>query len=104
MKLKLLWIVIGLLVSSAGFAFGKININTADTAVLVEQLIGVGPQKAVRIVEYRQAHGPFKSVDDLAKVKGIGEALLNKNRDKITVTSAAESRTDSENKSRVRKE
>lgn len=86
MKMKLLLLFACFLVSTAVWAFGKININTADTTMLVEELTGIGPQKAERIVAYRKVHGPFKSVDDLVNVKGIGEALLNKNRDKLTVT------------------
>lgn len=63
----------------------KVNINQADAAVLAERLNGIGDKKAQAIVEYRQQHGPFKSVDDLKNVSGIGEATLEKNRDLITV-------------------
>lgn len=56
---------------------GLININTAS-AVELEQLPGVGPVTAARIVEYRENHGHFYSVDDLLDVSGIGEAKLSK--------------------------
>lgn len=61
-------------------AGGKININTA-TAKELEKLPGIGKAIAERIVEYRQANGAFKNVDDLSKVKGIGKATLDKLRD-----------------------
>ena len=63
---------------------GVININTADATKLTE-LDGVGDAKAAAIVEYRKEHGPFKSVDQLAEVKGIGEKFIEKNRDRISV-------------------
>lgn len=65
-------------------ATGKININTASIKEL-ERLPGVGPALAVRIVDYREANGPFKSVEDLNKVRGIGKATLDKLRDLVTV-------------------
>ena len=60
---------------------GKIHINTADEKKL-DELPGVGPLMAKRIVEYRNEHGPFASVDDLAKVRGIGAEKLAKIREK----------------------
>ncbi|WP_291380183.1 ComEA family DNA-binding protein [Demequina sp.] len=54
---------------------GRVNINTADVAVL-EDLPGVGPVLAGRIVEYRERHGPFASVDALESVTGVGPAVL----------------------------
>lgn len=51
---------------------GKVNINQA-TAQELENLEGVGPVLARRIVEYREEHGPFKQLEDLKKVNGIGE-------------------------------
>lgn len=63
---------------------GVININTADANALAE-LNGVGPSKAAAIIEHRKQHGPFKSVEQLADVKGIGDALIAKNRDRISV-------------------
>ena len=60
---------------------GKIHINTADEKKL-DELPGVGPVMAKRIVEYRNEHGPFESVDDLTKIRGIGEEKLAKIREK----------------------
>jgi len=63
----------------------KLNLNTADAPTLTTQLTGIGEAKAQAIVAYREANGPFTSVDELLEVKGIGKSLLNKNRDKLTV-------------------
>ena len=62
-----------------------VDINQADAKLLVT-LSGIGPQKAAAIVAYREANGPFHSIDDLAKVKGIGSAIVDKNRDNISVS------------------
>ena len=62
-------------------ADGKIHINTADEKKL-DELPGVGPIMAKRIVEYRNEHGPFESVEDLAKIRGIGVEKLEKIREK----------------------
>lgn len=63
---------------------GKVNINTADEATLMA-LKGIGESKAKAILEYRQTNGPFKSVEDLTKVKGIGDTTLSQIRDLLTV-------------------
>ena len=62
---------------------GKININTASQKELVS-LKGVGDKIADRIIEYRKAN-PFKKIEDLMNVKGIGQKLFDKNKDLITV-------------------
>ena len=65
----------------------KIDLNTATQAQL-ESLPLVGPSMAKRIIEYRAANGPFKSVADLDKVKGIGEKTLAKLMPLVTVGDA----------------
>lgn len=62
-----------------------ININTADASAIADGLVGVGKSKADAIVAYRKEHGPFKSAEQLADVKGIGEKLVLKNHDRILV-------------------
>ncbi len=79
-------LVLGLslsLASLAAFA-AQINLNTASAAQL-ETLNGIGAAKAEAIVDFRKEHGAFKSVDELAKVKGIGQKTVDKNRDQMTV-------------------
>jgi competence protein ComEA len=68
---------------------GPVDINTADAATLAETIDGVGERKAMAIIEYRQTHGPFLSVDELAGVKGIGERTVERNREKLTVAKPA---------------
>ncbi len=68
---------------------GPVNVNTADAETISAELQGVGISKAIAIVEYRQANGPFRSVDDLAMVKGIGERTVEINRKNILLDSGA---------------
>lgn len=60
-----------------------VNVNTADAQAIAVALNGVGAQKAEAIVAYREAHGPFTSPDDLMQVKGVGQAIVDKNRSDI---------------------
>lgn len=62
----------------------SVNINTADAKALLE-LKGVGLKRAQTIISYREQNGPFKSVDDLMRVKGIGKKTVDQNHNKITV-------------------
>lgn len=63
---------------------GPVDVNTADTEAL-QTLPGIGPALAERIIAYRTEHGPFRRVEDLLEVKGIGEATLEKLRQEVTV-------------------
>jgi competence protein ComEA len=74
-----------LLLATSVVSAGPVNINTADAATLSRELKGVGAKRAQAIVDYRKAHGPFKSADELALVKGIGPAAIDKNRAYIRV-------------------
>lgn len=65
-------------------AQGRVNINTADAAAL-ETLAGVGPALAARIIAWREQNGPFRSVDELTAVSGIGPKTLDGMRDQVTV-------------------
>ena len=62
-----------------------VNINSADMETLARELNGVGSAKARAIVEYREANGAFASIDELLEVKGIGMAIREKNRNKLSV-------------------
>ena len=66
---------------------GAININTASAAEL-ETLPGIGAKTAARIVEYRQKNGPFKKVEELMNVRGVGEKNFLKLKPQITITAA----------------
>lgn len=81
-----LFLMITLVFLLTGTAFAAVNINTATQAEL-ESLQGIGTAKAKAIVEYRERGGTFASVDDLAKVGGIGAGTIKQLRDAITVES-----------------
>lgn len=79
-------LVLSALFATAALAGGeRVNINTADAATLDRVLDGIGPSKAEAIVAYRKANGPFKSIDQLVSVKGVGLSTIEKNRDRIVV-------------------
>ena len=60
-----------------------VNINTATAEELSALLVGIGDKKAQEIVQYRDQNGSFQKPDDLANVKGIGAATVEKNRKRI---------------------
>ena len=62
----------------------KVNINTADAKALTS-LSGVSRSLAEKIVKYRDEHGAFKKPEDLRRVEGVGNGLLEKNRERISV-------------------
>lgn len=65
-----------------------VNVNSAGMAELMA-IKGIGEAKARAIIEYRQKHGPFKTVDELKNVSGIGDKLLATLRSQVTVGDAA---------------
>lgn len=69
---KLLVMLVSALTFACGAAFAAVDLNTASQQEL-ESVKGIGPAKSKAILEYRAKNGPFKSVDDLAKVPGFGE-------------------------------
>ena len=73
-----------LLICGAVGAAEPVNVNSATAEAIATGMVGIGPAKAKAIVAYREQHGPFKSVDDLLQVKGIGEKTLARNRERVT--------------------
>ena len=70
-------------------AAGAVDINTADKATLMT-LSGVGESFAQRIINYREANGGFKSVQELTNIRGIGYTLIEKNKELLTVGATSE--------------
>ncbi len=89
MKLfRQLLVAFALSLPMAVLAMEPVDLNTANAETLAETMDGVGIQKAQAIVAYREAHGPFVSVDDVTAVRGIGPSTLEKNRAKLVVKTA----------------
>ncbi len=68
---------------------GRVNINTADLEKL-QSLPGIGPSMAQKIIAYRVSFGPFHSIDDLIKIKGIGPKTFDKLKKAVTVNSKSD--------------
>ena len=62
----------------------KIDINKADAKTLTT-LKGIGKDRAVKIIEYREKNGPFEKIEDLMKVKGIGKKIFEQNKNILSV-------------------
>jgi competence protein ComEA len=87
LRLSVLVLVALLLGSGLSFAAEKsmlVDVNTADEAALVT-LYQIGRARAQAIIEYREANGPFRSVEDLKAVNGIGPKVFEAIKDKVTV-------------------
>ena len=82
-------LILSLVVMGSAFAAEKVNVNTADAATLDRVLLNIGPAKAEAIVAHRKANGPFRSLEQLALVKGIGLKTVEKNRDRIVLGGGA---------------
>ena len=80
---SMLALVFALALALPAMAATPVNINKADAAAIAQALDGIGQSKAEAIVAYRDQHGPFKTVEELAEVKGIGAATIERNRDAI---------------------
>ncbi|HKJ76501.1 MAG TPA: helix-hairpin-helix domain-containing protein [Gammaproteobacteria bacterium] len=86
MKKGLIGLAAAMMLAFGGAAFaGKLDINGANAKELAKAITGVGEVKAEAIVSYRKEHGPFKSVDGLQAVDGIGPKTVEKNREFLTV-------------------
>lgn len=80
-------LLLSLVIAGSAFAAEKVNVNTADAATIDRVLLNVGPAKAEAIVAHRKANGAFRSMEQLALVKGIGLKTVEKNRDRIVLGS-----------------
>jgi competence protein ComEA len=69
-----------------GFSAESININTANKETLMSAIKGVGEKKAEAIIAYRETNGPFKSIDELTNVKGIGPEMIDKHREILSTS------------------
>ena len=64
---------------------GPVNINKADEGTLAEELTGIGPALAAAIVRDREENGPYEAPEDIMRVSGIGERVLENNREFILI-------------------
>lgn len=88
LKFRMAYVTVILAILSAGICLaGPVNVNTADAETISAELKGVGITKAIAIVEYRKANGPFRKAEDLVKVKGIGDRTVEINRANIKLAS-----------------
>jgi competence protein ComEA len=85
-------LLLSLALMGSAIAAEKVNINTADAATIDRVLLNVGPAKAQAIVDHRKAKGAFRSMEQLALVKGIGLKTVEKNRDRIVLGGASSAR------------
>ena len=84
--IRSLWLIFAMLLMVPAVVLADpVDVNSADVETLASNIDGVGTQKAIAIVRYREANGPFSSLDDLANVQGIGMKTIDRNRDKLTV-------------------
>src|ERR1700712_6098329 len=83
--MKQIFALITVLFLSIGLAFAAVNVNTATQQEL-QSLNGIGPVKAKAIVDYRTKNGPFKSVDDIDNVPGIGKGTMAKIRNDVSLS------------------
>lgn len=82
--IKIVFLSVMMLFASVAYS-GQVNINQADASTLASELSGIGDKKAQEIVDYRLKNGPFSSIDDLQKVKGISVKTIEKNRQNLTL-------------------
>jgi competence protein ComEA len=83
MRTKIVALFASLALALPAIAATPVNVNKADAGTIAHSLDGIGMAKAEAIVAWRTEHGPFKNVDELSQVKGIGPATLERNRDAI---------------------
>jgi competence protein ComEA len=82
-----------MLLFTANSVAAPVNINTADAQKIADSLKMIGEKKAQSIIEYRTKNGQFKNVDDLKKVAGIGDKIIEKNKNDILFSDTLTSMT-----------
>ena len=102
---KLLFVVLALVLSLQlpAYAAEMVDINRADAETMIANWKGIGEKKARAIISYRKKNGPFKSIDDLLNVKGIGEGLIKKNKRYMSVKGGARSTASTTTKKSTKK-
>jgi competence protein ComEA len=83
--IKKILLAVCLLIPTLLFA-EAVNINTADKEALMTSIKGVGEKRAEAIIAYREQNGSFKSVEELAEVRGVGPSIVEKNMDNLSDT------------------
>jgi competence protein ComEA len=83
--LRPLLLTLSLALGVPTLAAAQVDINHADAKTLAVSLEGIGLAKAEAIVAYREKHGPFERVEDLARVGGIGAHTIEVNREAIVI-------------------
>lgn len=79
----------------------KVDINTATAEQLAANLKGIGPSKAQAIVAYRNSNGLFTTVEQLVEVKGIGQATLDKNRERLSTGEKPNAKADANAQNKI---
>ena len=82
-KTRILVLVALTTLTAMCWAGKPVNVNQANAETIAESLDGIGLKKAEDLVKFRDANGPFKTPEELVKVKGIGEKTLAKNAEFI---------------------
>lgn len=91
--MKKIILLFAALLAYAGFALAAVNVNSA-TKEQLESLNGIGPVKAQAIIDYRAKNGPFKKLEDLKNVDGIGDATFEKIRGDVSLSGRTDVKAD----------
>lgn len=88
-SIKGMTVLMALLLAPQALLAGPVNINTANAETLAAELVGIGPALAAAIVRDREENGPYKSADELKRVRGVGDSIIANNRENIRIEDAA---------------